>query len=200
MAAIDGSSKTFVQKAKHELREYALLSTYLFVCFGALILYKMSILGEEGISYLPTGLAAIKALVLAKFIMLGHMIRLGDRRAGARIVHVIAYKALLYLILLLVLSVVEEIAVGLIHGRTVAASLAEFGGAKLPQTLATSLIMLLILIPYMASRELSVALGEGRIWTLLFEHRAGEPAELELAAEEPGARTTSDHVSSRPHA
>lgn len=199
MAAIDETSKTLAQRAKHELREYALLSTYLFVCFGALILYKTAILGEAGISYLPSGLAAIKALILAKFIMLGHMIRLGDRRAGARIVHVIAYKALLYLILLLVLSVVEEVVVGLIHGRTAAASLAEFGGAKLPQTLATSLIMLLILIPYVASRELNVALGEGRIWTLLFEHRAGQqPAEVEPAAGEPRPANKSDHVTPRP--
>ncbi|HEV2897276.1 MAG TPA: hypothetical protein VGX71_05425 [Pseudaminobacter sp.] len=180
MAVVNNSPspETLAQRAKDELREYALLSLYLFVCFGALILYKMSILGEAGISYLPSGLAAIKALILAKFILLGHMIRLGDRRAGARIVHVIAYKALLYLILLLVLSVVEQVVVGLIHGRTVAVSLAEFGGAKLPQTLATSLIMLLILIPYIASRELNVALGEGRIWTLLFKRRDGGDIKL----------------------
>ncbi|RVB80215.1 MULTISPECIES: hypothetical protein [unclassified Mesorhizobium] len=166
------STETLAQRAKQELREYALLSVYLFVCFGALILYKTAILGDEGISYLPSGLAAIKALILAKFMMLGHMIRLGDRRRS-RVVYVIAYKALLYLILLLVLSVVEEVIVG----RTSAASLAEFGGDKLPQTLATSLIMLLILIPYLASRELNVALGEGRLWTLVFEHRPAQATE-----------------------
>jgi hypothetical protein len=170
----NSSTETIAQRAKQELREYALLSLYLFVCFGALILYKAAILDEEGISYLPSGLAAIKALILAKFIMLGQMIRLGDRRRGGRIAYVIAYKALLYLILLLVLSVLEEVVVGLIHGRSVAASFAEFGGAKLPQTLATSLIMLLILIPYLASRELNVALGEGRLWTLLLERRPAQ--------------------------
>ena len=37
--------------------------------------------------------------------------------------------------------------------------------------LATSLIMLLILIPYLASKELDVALGEGWLWRILFEHR-----------------------------
>jgi hypothetical protein len=101
------------------------------------------------------------------------MIRLGDRGGGGRIAYVVAYKALLYLILLLVLSVVEEVVVGLLHGRSISTSLAEFGGAKLPQTLATSLIMLLILIPYLVSRELNVALGEGRLWTLLFGPRGG---------------------------
>lgn len=186
------STETIAQRAKNELREYALLSLYLFVCFGALILYKAAILGEEGISYLPSGLAAIKALILAKFIMLGHMIRLGDRRRS-RMVYVIAYKALLYLILLLVLSVVEEVIVGLVHGRTSAASLAEFGGDKLPQTLATSLIMLLILIPYLASREVDVALGEGRLWTLLFDEP--QSAGLAATAKESGPTNPSDHLS-----
>ncbi|RWM81492.1 MAG: hypothetical protein EOR81_05365 [Mesorhizobium sp.] len=172
----DPSTETIAQRAKNELREYALLSLYLFVCFGALILYKVAILGAEGISFLPSGLAAIKALILAKFIMLGQMIRLGDRRRS-RMVYVIAFKAVLYLILLLVLSVVEEVIVGLVHGRAIAASLAEFGGDKLPQTLATSLIMLLILIPYLASRELNDALGKGRLWTLLFENRAAQITE-----------------------
>ena len=99
------SPATIGQRLKHALREYVLLSAYLFVSFGALILYKAAILGEEGISYLPSGLAAIKALVLAKFIMLGDMIRLGDRHEQRRIVHVVADKTLLYLILLIVLSV-----------------------------------------------------------------------------------------------
>ncbi|WP_192179880.1 hypothetical protein [Mesorhizobium amorphae] len=118
----------------------------------------------------------------------------GDRRRS-RIVYVIAYKALLYLILLLVLSVVEEVIVGLVHRRTSAASLAEFGGYKLPQTLVTSLIMLLILIPYLASRELNVALGEGRLWTLLFEHRDGrQSAGLAATARKSGPTNPSDHL------
>jgi hypothetical protein len=74
---------TFAQKLKHELREYALLSAYLYVCFGALILYKMAILGEVGVSYTLAGLAAIKALILAKFILLGHGVGFDWVRAGS---------------------------------------------------------------------------------------------------------------------
>ena len=164
---------TVARRAKHELWEYTLLSAYLYICFGSLILYKMAILNGEGVSYLPFGLVAIKALVLGKFILLGQAIRLGDRHETHRIVHLIARKALLYLVLLIVLSVIEEVVVGIVHGRTIATSLAELGDGKLPQILANSLIMLLILIPYLASKELDVALGEGRAWEMLFEHRAG---------------------------
>ena len=50
--------------ALFELREYCVLAVYLWICFGALVLFKDSILKAEGLSYLPLGFAAIKAAVL----------------------------------------------------------------------------------------------------------------------------------------
>ncbi|MBP0587809.1 hypothetical protein J8J22_22380, partial [Mycobacterium tuberculosis] len=69
---------------------------------------------------------------MAKFILLGHAVHLGDRYSDRRIINVIASKALLYLALLITLSILEEIVVGLIHGRTIAASLSDLLG-KAPQ-------------------------------------------------------------------
>jgi hypothetical protein len=77
------------------------------------------------------------------------------------------------LIALLVLSVIEGAVVGVVHGRTFAASLAEVAGGTLPQILASCLIMLLILIPYLTFREINEVLGEGKLRQILFEHRAG---------------------------
>jgi hypothetical protein len=187
---------TIADRLKRELREYAVLSAYLYVCFGAIILYKTAILGGAGISFTPFGLAAVKALILGKFILLGQAVRLGDRYDRRRIVYVIAYKALLYLLLLIVLSVLEEAVVGLIHGQTIAASLAEHLAGRLPQILATSLIMLLVLVPYLASNEVNAALGEGRLWALLFEHRAGPQSDRSSKiAGETGTTTANDDVS-----
>jgi hypothetical protein len=88
-------------------------------------------------------------------------------------VYVIAEKALLNLVMLIVLSIVEEAVVGVFHGRAFAASLPELVDGKLPQICAASFIMLLIPILYLASRELNIVLGEGRLWQILFERRAG---------------------------
>ncbi|UWU16976.1 hypothetical protein N2599_29665 (plasmid) [Rhizobium sullae] len=165
------SPAAIARRAKRELKEYAFLSAYLYVCFGALVLYKMAILGGQGVHFSAFGIPAIKALILGKFILLGHVLKLGERDTRRRLVSVILYKAMLYLVLLIALSVVEEAIVGLSNGRTIAATLAEIGGDKLPEMMATSVIMLLILIPYLASRELDVALGEGRLWDLLLAYR-----------------------------
>lgn len=43
--------------------------------------------------------------------------------------------------------------------------------SRLPELVAMSGIMLLILIAYLASRELGVALGKVRLWSLFLEHR-----------------------------
>jgi hypothetical protein len=56
-------------RALSELREYLALSVYLWICFGALLILKSAILEARGVTYLPYGLAAIKALVSAKFLM-----------------------------------------------------------------------------------------------------------------------------------
>ena len=128
------SGVAIAKKLGHELREYALISAYLYVCFGALIIYKMAILRGQGISYAPYGLAAIKAVILAKFILMRHAVPMGDRYKRRRFVHVIAHKSLLFLVMLLVLSVIEEAVVGIVHGRTITASLAEVAGGTLRES------------------------------------------------------------------
>ncbi|AEH82099.1 hypothetical protein SM11_pC1026 (plasmid) [Sinorhizobium meliloti SM11] len=84
---------TIAQRAKRELKEYALLSVYLYVCFGALVLYKMAILGSQGVHVSSFGVPVFKALILGKFILLGHAMKLGERYGRLRLVSVIAYKA-----------------------------------------------------------------------------------------------------------
>jgi hypothetical protein len=170
------SDATLGQRLRHELVQYALISVYLYVCFGAMLLYKMAILHAAGIDYAPYGLAAVKALILGKFMLLGRAARLGDRYQDRRVIHVIGYKSLLFLLLLFVLSELEEVITGIVHGRTLDAVVAEMTGSTLWQTGATILIMLLILLPYIAFGEVSAALGEGGLRQLLLARRAGGAA------------------------
>jgi hypothetical protein len=165
---------TVAQRLGRELREYTAATLYLYISFGALNLYRQAILNAHGVSYSAYGWGAINALILAKFILIGQAVHLGERYATRRFVFIIAVKALLFLALLLVLSFIENAIVGLIHGQSLAVSLASFGGT-LPQLLATCLVMLLILIPYLTFQELNEALGEGGLRKLLLETRVGEP-------------------------
>ena len=61
------------------MKEYAGISLYFYVCFGAILLYKESVLEAHDLSYAPYGLAAAKALILGKFMLIGQAIHLGER-------------------------------------------------------------------------------------------------------------------------
>ncbi len=148
------SEASLKERAREELRNYAFVAAYLYVCFGAILFYKTALLREEGVAFLPHGLAAIKALILGKFILIGEAVGVGSRAHRRSLVSSVAYKTALFFLLLIVLSVVEELIVGKVHGHSLGETVAEFRERTALEMLATSLLMLLILIPLIAFKEL----------------------------------------------
>ena len=157
--------------ALDELREFVVIAAYLFVCFTALAYLKASILRAHGIEFAPFGFAAIKALVCAKFVSVGHALHIGERFKSLPLIWPTVYKSFTFLALLLVLNAVEEVVVGLIHSRAIVDSLAGVGGGTLDQLIATSVVALLILIPFFAFRVLGEVVGEPNLVRLFFEQR-----------------------------
>lgn len=154
------------QRLMHELCEYLVISTYLYICFGTLLFYEASIRQSDGIAFAPFGVAIVKALIVGKFILLLHAFGIGERRGGAGVLFAdILKKSVLFLLCLGALTVAEEIIVGYFHGRTIMEAVGEIGGGTLQQ--ATSVLMLLILIPYFTFRVVAARLGESTLWALL---------------------------------
>lgn len=169
----DVPSTTRGHRLLEEIKAYLGLSLYLYVCFTAVLLYKASILEEHGVTYAPYGLAAMKALILGKFILLAQALRVGERGVGhLPLVLRLAYGSVMLLIVLVLLSVVEEAVAGLIHGRTVAQSVGEAVFGAWFEIAASCLLMWLILVPYLAYRMVREALGP-EAWRRLLSGRAG---------------------------
>jgi hypothetical protein len=101
----DGSAKVLIStRVKDELREFVVIAAYLFVCFTALAYLKASILRAHGtIEFAPFGFAAIKALVCAKFVSVGHVLHIGERYKSLPLVWPTLYKSVTFLALLLAL-------------------------------------------------------------------------------------------------
>jgi hypothetical protein len=156
---------TLAQRARHELVEYLAISAYLFVCFGSLLFYKSAILREEGIAFTAFGLALVKALILGKFILVLQAVKVGERddKPGILLVDILK-TSFLFLIFLVALNAIEEIALGLIHGRAVREVLGEMAGGTLPEAVAVCVLLLLVLIPYFSFRGLASRLGDGVLW------------------------------------
>jgi hypothetical protein len=155
------------ERLREEMRRYLIVSAYLFVCFAAILLYKSAILREAGQHFLPFGLAAGKALILGKIILIGEAAGLGTRIGVRNLLQRIALRSILFLALLVVLTLVEEIIVGLVHGHSVGQVLAEFAGASLPEHLASVFVVLLVLVPLVTVTETSRALGPGGLRRLM---------------------------------
>ncbi len=154
-----------------ELREFAIIAGYLYVCFAAIIYLKAAILQAQNVAYAPLGLAAIKAAICAKFMLVGRAFHIGERFKAHPLIWPTLHKSFTFLALLIILTVIEEIVVGTIHGRKILDSVGAIAGGTFHQMAATSLILLLILIPYFAFRSLADVIGERALVRLYFERR-----------------------------
>lgn len=114
----------------------------------------------------------MKALICAKFASLGHALHVGERFKNLPLIWPTLYRSLAFFLLLLILNALEEVAVGLMHGRKVTDSLAGMGGGTLDQLFATSIVGLLILVPFFAFRVLGEAVGERNLVRVFFQPRA----------------------------
>jgi hypothetical protein len=165
------SSGSIRSKLVEEFTAMAAIAAYLYVCFGAVIIFKSSILRAEGIHYEIWGLAAVKALIMAKFMLIARMLHVGMGYRNKPLIWPTLYLSLMYLIVLLILTILEELIVGFIHSRAVADSLSHVVGPTFFQGLAVCLIMFLILVPFSAFTCLSEVLGEREMIRLFFVNR-----------------------------
>jgi hypothetical protein len=65
--------------AIHELKEFVILAVYLYITIGAVIMMKTAVLHTEGIDFAPWGIAIVKAMLLAKFMLVGRAMKIGER-------------------------------------------------------------------------------------------------------------------------
>jgi hypothetical protein len=144
---------------RSELREFVVIAAYFYACFAALLYYQWAVAGSADPWH--AGTALVKALIIAKFVMIGEVAGLGARLKVPTVLHRIVVKCFLFLLMLIVLTVLEELIVGMVHGKSLAAVLADLAQRSLPQVLANILVMLLVLAPFISFRELSQALGPG---------------------------------------
>lgn len=149
------------------LGRYLLISAYLYVCFGAILLYKAAILDELGQHYLPLGVAAAKALILGKFVMIGEMAGARTRFGSSALLPRVALRSMLLLLVLIVLTVLEHLLVGVLHGASLGKAVSGLMELLRPEMLASMLLMLLILVPLVTVTEVGRALGPDGLRRLL---------------------------------
>ena len=167
MTEPSSAGEGFKPRLVSELKRYAVVSLYLFVCFGVILVYEASQSPAVQATTLGLGVALGKALIMGKFILIGEALKPGTRIGAPTLVGRVAWRTIGMLVVLIVLKLIEELIIGLVHGQSVGAIVQELAGRSWLSLLGPVLLMLLILVPLMVAIELDRALGESRLKALL---------------------------------
>lgn len=161
-----------------ELKSFLIIVAYLWLVFFVFMMHEWTVLAGHQISFRFYGLAVVNALVLGKIILIAEGLNFARRFEDKPLIYPIAYKSIAFTALLMAAYIVEEIAVGLFHGKTAAESFPEIGGGGLVGVLTVGAIMGIALVPFFAFREIARVVGEAEFRILML----GPPREKRTSA------------------
>jgi hypothetical protein len=158
-------------RALDELREYVIITLYLWLLFAVFSIYRRMILQEHGISAWQQGFAIVNALVFGKVILIAQALHL---EAGLRKyprIFIVLGNALMFTIVLVLFHLLEDAIKAWIGGRPLATAVSDFGGGTLSGFLTLGAIMFVALIPFFGMQEVARAVGGRALWGLLLSGR-----------------------------
>jgi hypothetical protein len=170
--------KNWKQKLLHEFIEYWINVAYLAIFFTVFINYRRLILAKYNIEYLNYGIALFEALILAKVIMIGDLLRLGRNFEDKPLIYSTLYRTVVFTIFVTLFKVLEHTVRGLLNGEGLAGGLEEMMSKGKYELLAYLMIIFFVFIPFFAFKELSRVLGKGRISELFFRRKGTFNSEL----------------------
>jgi hypothetical protein len=159
------------QKVVHEMREYLVISFYLFVAFSLLITYKSLVLAEHHIDFVRHGIALISALALAKVMLTAQELHLADWFVDAPLIYPTFVKSFVFTVVLACFKVAEEAVVGRIHGKSFHESIADLAGGTWKGILILAMLLCIMLIPFFGFKELRRVFGSDRLVGAFFRPR-----------------------------
>jgi len=162
------------KKIVHEVIEYWINVTYLTLVFAAFTQYRRFLLAAHDITYTNYGFAVIEALVLAKVIMIGDVVRLGRGLERKPLIYPTLYKTVVFTLFVAVFTLIEHGIKGLWKGEGFTSGVVDFFGKGSNEILANSIVVFVAFIPFFAIKELGRVLGEDKIRALFFRRRADQ--------------------------
>lgn len=156
------------EKAAEELRLLLLITAYLTAFFVAFLTYRRLISREFGVSTFHYGYALIEAVVIAKVILIGKALGLDRKGTRKTLAWSVLRSSLAYGALVAVFAVLEHVVDGLIHGKTLAASLEAFLAQGVWEILGRTLVLFVAFLPFFAFWEVGRLFGDRKLFDLFF--------------------------------
>ncbi len=177
MNGSDGKKAALKEKLIHEMKEMLVIFLYLALFFCAFTTYRLLVMNEMGVSYFHYGFALIKALVLAKVILLGQYVRFTRLFDDRPLIVPTLYKVVVFSFFTLAFEILEHVIGGLLHGKDLLAALQEITSAGRDELLARTLVTLFAFVPFFAFGEIARVLGEGKLSELFLHNRPAKESD-----------------------
>ncbi len=179
-----GNKADWKRKIFLEMTAYWINVAYLTILFSVFTSYRRLILAQYDITYENWGISFIKALVLAKVIMIGGLFHFGRRLEKKPLILLTLLNSLLFTVWVGLFAAVESAIRGFLDNKGLAGALDHLLSEGMHEFYAKCLVVFVAFIPFFAFKELGRVLGKGKIWEWFF--RKGPVAEGILTDQKPG--------------
>ena len=161
---------SLMQKFTQEMKEFVVIYLYLCILIGAFNTYKGLLMAEYHVGYFVYGYALVEALILAKIILLGESLGIGERFSGRPLIIPTLYKTMLFALLVLAFNIPEHLIRGFLHGKDLSVILHEVIRDRY-EILSQVVVMFVAFIPFFAFGEIKRVLGGVKLFDLFFRSK-----------------------------
>ena len=171
MNTVDENKKGLKQTILHELIRYWLIVLYMTIFFGAFASYRRLLLAHYGISYEDYGIAVIRALVLAKVVLVAETLRLGRGYEEKPLIIPTLYKTFLFTVCVALFDIAEGLFRGFMSGLGSRGAVDDVVSRFNYEWLSRALVIFFAFLPFFAVGELRRVLGKG-VTDIFFQRRS----------------------------
>jgi hypothetical protein len=171
MSSPDKKKRNWKKILFEEMVEYWINVAYLALVFAAFTQHRRFILAAHDITYTNYWIAVIQALILAKVIMIGSVLRLGRGLEQKPLIYPTLYKTVLFTLFVAAFTFLEHTIKGLLAGKGLTGGLVEYFAKGPHEFFAGSLILFVAFFPFFGVKELGRVLGKDKIRDLFFRRR-----------------------------
>jgi hypothetical protein len=161
--------------AATELKRYAAIAIYLWVLFSMFEVHRIAVLRDVGmasVSGYRFGLAALNALIMGKVLLVGEALHLGEQFSEKRRIYSALFKSAIFAVLAVCFNIVEGVIVGLIHGKSLVASIPRLAGGGLEGMVLYGIMASVVLVPFFLFAEVQSAFGKDKVGSLILQKRS----------------------------
>jgi hypothetical protein len=164
--------KSWKQKLFHEFTEYWMNMLYMSLVFSAIIFYRRLVLAHYEIYLDDYFSGVLKALVIAKVVMIRAFLRISRRYEHKPLVFPVLYKAVLFTIWVMLFDILEIYIRAFIRTPSPVKAFHELEIHLTNVWLGGALLIFFSFIPFFAFKELVRVLGKEKVKELFLQKHA----------------------------